>query len=45
MTYPSPLLPLFRNETEESKLELENIKRCFWINLFNFKILQKLLEI
>ena len=30
---------------EESQKELEKIKRCFWINLFNFKLLQKLLEI
>ena len=32
-------------DCEESRKDKEATKRCFWINLFNFKMLQKILEI
>ena len=32
-------------DCEESRYDNENIKRCFWINLFNYKILSKILEV
>jgi len=32
-------------DCEDAKKETDNIKRCFWLNLVNFKLLQKILEI
>lgn len=32
-------------ECDESRKDKEAVKRCFWTNLFNFKILQKTLEV
>ena len=32
-------------DTPEARQDQEIIKRCFWINLFNYKILQKVLEV
>ena len=32
-------------DCEESRNDIEQNKRCFWINLFNFKLMDKLLEI
>ena len=45
-TRPLSFDQLLESEENESiKKEKENIKRIFWINLFNFKMLQKILEI
>ena len=32
-------------DCEDSRKMQSNIKRCFWINLFNYKILMKILEV
>ena len=32
-------------DTKEDEKVQETIKRCFWINLFNYKILMKVLEV
>lgn len=41
----SNITAIIFNENTAQKKNIEDEKLCFWLNIFNYKLLQKLMEV